>query len=322
MSGDSMTSIHYLYRVSLPSVSITVKAVCCALWTCLQPIHLPSSEHINWRDKAEGFDNLWNFPNCIGAIDGKHIAVQAPAKSGSLYYNYKGFYSIVLLAICDAKYKFVAVDIGAAGRESDGGVFSRSEIGNRLENKNFGVPSSTYLPKSDKMCNYVLVGDEAFPLKPYLMRPYPGRGRERLNQKSIIFNYRLCRARRTIENTFGVMSSRMRIFRATPAASSETIKCVVMAAVCLHNFLQATESSKEPSARKYCPPTFVDHLNDGGTFIEGEWRKEGVPLVSVSQADLAASNNYRREAEQQRQIFADYFFDVGSVPWQWKKVTA
>lgn len=88
-----------------------------------------------------------------------------------------------------------------------------------------------------------------------------------------------------------------------------------MAAVCLHNFLQATDASKKPSARRYCPSAFVHHINEQGEFIEGDWRKEITPLVPVSQEDLAASRNYTREAEQQRKIFANYFFDASSVPW-------
>lgn len=165
---------------------------------------------------------MCNFPNCVGAIDGKHIAIQAPAKSGTFYYNYKGFNSIILLAICDAKYRYVAVDIGAAGRESDGGVFSRSSIGIQLENLTFRIPLPRRLPNSNKNSTYGLVGDATFSLKPYPMKPDPGRGREGLNPKSTIYNYRLSRAHRTIESTFGVMSSRMRIFRTTPAASCET----------------------------------------------------------------------------------------------------
>ncbi|GFR25783.1 DDE Tnp4 domain-containing protein [Trichonephila clavata] len=73
-----------------------------------------------WLDIAEGYHEQWQFPNCLGAIDGKHVLMQAPPKSGSRFHNYKGTFSIILLACVDANYKFVLVDIGAEGHNSDG----------------------------------------------------------------------------------------------------------------------------------------------------------------------------------------------------------
>ena len=63
-----------------------------------------------------GFENAWNFPQCVGAINGKPVVVQAPPKSGSMYYNYKKRYSVVLMAVVDAHYNFVVVDVGAYGK--------------------------------------------------------------------------------------------------------------------------------------------------------------------------------------------------------------
>ena len=77
---------------------------------------------------AAQFNELWNFPNCIGAMDGKHIQMRRPINSGSYYFNYKGFFSIVLLGLVDADYKFIYIDVGCNGRISDGGVYRNSSL--------------------------------------------------------------------------------------------------------------------------------------------------------------------------------------------------
>ena len=72
-----------------------------------------------WKLIEEGFRIRWHFPNCIGALDGKHIMIKSPAKSGSLFFNYKGHFSTNLMALVDANYHFVFVDIGEYGSNSD-----------------------------------------------------------------------------------------------------------------------------------------------------------------------------------------------------------
>jgi len=90
-------------------------------------LKVPQTEE-EWINIANQFEAKWNFGNCIGAIDGKHVIMQAPARSGSCYFNYKKTHSIVLLAVVNSNYEFILVDIGDAGRQSDGGVFASSKL--------------------------------------------------------------------------------------------------------------------------------------------------------------------------------------------------
>ena len=88
---------------------------------------MPSTSD-EWKRISDNFEDIWNFPNCLGAIDGKHIVLQAPINSASNFYNYKSHFSIVLMAAVDADYNFTFVDIGCQGRISDGGVFKNCNL--------------------------------------------------------------------------------------------------------------------------------------------------------------------------------------------------
>ncbi|XP_026818483.1 uncharacterized protein LOC113557263 isoform X2 [Rhopalosiphum maidis] len=113
---------------------------------------------------------------------------------------------------------------GTQGRHSDGGVFDHCSLRHMIEQNKLHIPE-----------NFVFVGDEAFPLKSYLMRPYP---RRELNANCKIFNYRLSRARRTVENAFGILVSRFRVFEKPIATSVPTAVKIVKTACALHNWLQ------------------------------------------------------------------------------------
>jgi hypothetical protein len=89
---------------------------------------LPKCTQIKWGKIAACFEKRANFPSRIGAIDGKHIRVVKPEKSCSLYFNYKNFFSVVLLAVADSDYQFLYVDIGSFGKDSDSYIFQKSDF--------------------------------------------------------------------------------------------------------------------------------------------------------------------------------------------------
>lgn len=142
-----------------------------------------------WEKVADRYLELWNIPNCIGAIDGKHFKIKCPPKSGSAFYNYKKYFSVVLMACIDADGIFLTIDVGDYGRNSDGRVFKRSSLGKGLEENTLNIPNLKPLPGWEDKGHfpYYFVADEAFPLKLNLMRPYPKRI---LNTNRRIYNYR------------------------------------------------------------------------------------------------------------------------------------
>lgn len=120
-TGESQTSLDFSFRVSQSYISRIIRQVFASIRKCMGEL-LPAPTTEQLLDSANVFGLKWNFPNAVGAIDGKHVCVQCPAGSESLYFNYKGFFSVVLLAIVDANYKFLCVDIGSYGREGDAGI--------------------------------------------------------------------------------------------------------------------------------------------------------------------------------------------------------
>ena len=118
---------------------------------------------------------MWNMPHTIGCIDDKHIRMECPKLSGTLYYNYKGFFSIVSLAFGDANYCLTLFNLGQYGSNNDSEVLANSQMGQIFEDELLHVPLDTKLQKDDLHdCPYFLLGDEIFPLKKWLMRPFPG----------------------------------------------------------------------------------------------------------------------------------------------------
>jgi len=68
---------------------------------------MPEPSEEQWKAIAEDFWNIRNFPNCIGAVDGNNVNIEAPDNSGSVYFNYKITFSVILLALVDVNYNLI-----------------------------------------------------------------------------------------------------------------------------------------------------------------------------------------------------------------------
>ena len=253
---------------------------------------VPTTE--DWRAIAENFQERWNFPLCCGALDGKHVTLKAPANTGSMYFNYKGTFSLVLLAVVDAQYRFRIIDVGGYGRTSDGGILANSAFGQALRSGPLQLPPDQPLPGADHRGPqpHVFVADEAFPLRKNLMRPFPGR---MLPPDRRVFNYRLSRARLVVECAFGILSSQWRVYRRPMEVQPEVAERCVKATCVLHNFLR--RSSQTPAGRGSMPVAIGE--------VE--------PLPGLGRI---AANNSAREAVRVRETLTSFFSAEGAVSWQ------
>ena len=188
-TGETFQSLSFSFRISRQSISQIIIEGCTALYDTLgnEHINVPKSPN-EWKIISKQFGDLWNFPMCLGAIDGKHVVIQPPPSAGSYYYNYKGTHSIVMMAVVDADLMFRYIDIGTNGRISDGGVWNKCSLCKAITGNKLNIPDAEPLPSRNTPIPYVFVADDAFGLKPYLMKPYPG---SQLSNTSRIFNYRL-----------------------------------------------------------------------------------------------------------------------------------
>uniref|UniRef100_A0A8C2E6U5 DDE Tnp4 domain-containing protein n=1 Tax=Cyprinus carpio TaxID=7962 RepID=A0A8C2E6U5_CYPCA len=204
-TGDSYKTVYLNYRLGKSTVATIIPEVCDTIWKKLQPLYMPIPSTDDWRKIADGFQERWQFPNCTGALDGKHVVIQAPSNSGSTFYNYKGGFSIVLMALVDHKYGFTIIDVDGHGSNSDGG-----------------------LPPSQN-----------------IMLPFPGKD---LDEARRIYNYRLSRARRVVENSFGILASKWEVYQRRIKLQPQNVDRVIKATCVLHNYIIKTTDPTQHEA--------------------------------------------------------------------------
>lgn len=203
------------------------------------------------------------------------------------------------MAVADANYCFSYIDVGTNGRVNDARAFSKCSLYDALEAKVLNVPRDG-----------VFVADDAFPLRMDILKPYTRAGMLTESQK--IFNYRLSRARRIIENAFGILTSRFRIFEKPIPLAIQTVPKVVKATCAIHNWLQKT-------THHYIQPGSIDIENTlHGGIREGSWRDS--QCGGVANLVNYASNNYKVSAGVQRNSYAEKFMTTEAVPWQWNMI--
>jgi DDE superfamily endonuclease len=242
-----------------------------------------------------------------GALDGKHVRMTSPNHSGAVFRNYKGTFSIVLMGLVDARYRFLYVDVGTNGRVSDGGVFNNCSLGHRLEDNTLCVPPPSLMPNTTTVMPYYIVADDAFALKTYLMKPYPFRN---MSPEQRIFNYRLSRARRIVENAFGIISQKFRCLRTDMILQPDCCESIVLACCALHNTLLARNDN--------VPNTEVDFEDTTSNVIRlGDWYQDAAATYINLSSQTGSATRYSQTAKAVRDSLCQYVnSSEGSVPWQ------
>lgn len=291
-TGNSFRDMEFTEYRGRSTIAKIVQTVCRVIWDVLVRECIPKITEEAIEEISADFDIHTNFPNCMGALDGKHIRICSPAHGGSLFYNYKNFNSIVLLGLTDSKYRFIYVDIGAYGKECDSTVYLNSKLHEIMLQGNLPIPPPKPLPGFDQPVPYVFIADEGFPLSNSMMRPYPGKN---LTVEQRVFNYRLSRARRYVECSFGILANKWRVFHRPLNVKYIFATDIIKACCVLHNFIINRDGVT----------TSMEDLVDD-SFVEFQPGNE----------DLSNSNPVSI-----RNKFCAYFnSDIGALSWQLNKI--
>ncbi len=216
------------------------------------------------------------------------------------------------MGVVGPEYEFIFADVGMNGRMSDGGNWARNQFRAAIEDIDnpLSIPKPRPLPGRKTSIPFVCVGDDAFPLTSYMMKPYPNPG---LTEDKRIFNYRLSRCRRISENAFGILANRWRVFRSHILVSPDKATLIALGAITLHNFLR----SNSRIGKIYIPPGLADQFDPvTGELTPGLWRATDGALPWEDIGRLGSSNA-TFHAKEIRKEFTEYFAMEGAVSWQW-----
>lgn len=143
-AGNTFSDLHYSFRMDIKTISCIVQEVCEALWETLSPI-----------DMANNLETNENFRHCLGTIDGKHIRIIKPEESGSMFFNYKPYFSIVLMTVVDTNYNFVFIDVGVYGNECDSVVFKETEFWKIVDDQ-LNIPRPKQLTGAERKISIIV----------------------------------------------------------------------------------------------------------------------------------------------------------------------
>ncbi|KAG4065527.1 hypothetical protein HA402_013297 [Bradysia odoriphaga] len=313
-TGESFYSLSGQFCVGASTVAMIVKETCNAIIHVLKDVLTVPNTADEWKEVSNDYYRIWDYPNCVGALDGKHILIKPPPNSGSDYFNYKNQFSIVLMGLVDAHYRFIYVNVGAEGRVGDAGLWNRSDLKSKIASGQINFPSSENLPNTPSNFTKIpfhIIGDSAFQLQHFLMKPFSQVAINNDTQKRV-FNYRLSRARRCVENAFGILSHRFEVFRAPIRTDVDTADKIVLATVALHNWFMTDRMMRH----SYCPTQLCDQIDEDGNVTLGTFDKGSPPGGMVNLSNQGCNRSPSSAISIREYIYKYFVSQFGSRPWQ------
>ena len=206
------------------------------------------------------------------------MALKKPKNTGALYHNYKGFFSVVMLALVHGQYKFRWVDAGTAGSCSDAQIFDACQLKMKIDDGSISFPDPAPITQGGRDVPYFILADDAFALKTWLMKPYI---RRMLTSEERIANYIISRGRRFLKDAFGILVSRFRAMMTSIELPPETVREVIFTCVVLHNILrsqyQGRHGGQQPGDDDDDDDVFVPNNPTNPTFCNYKSTKNRQP---------------------------------------------
>lgn len=233
--GNSYLTIGPTFNVGKSTVIEAVQDVVGALYE-LRDDHIKFPETLaEVNASIQSFEELSALPNIVGAIDGSHVRIKTPSDSAADYFSRYQQHDFIIQAVVNGKKVFTDFACGFPGSMHDARVLRGSAIFRSAEQGEI-LTAPTVIVGGREITPY-LVGDSAYPLSPWLMKPYPEGTRD---PQEITFNKELSSARVQVECAFGMLKNRWRILQKRfdsdiELAIKATIACAVLHNICIRN---------------------------------------------------------------------------------------
>ncbi|CAN8016086.1 unnamed protein product, partial [Ixodes persulcatus] len=246
-SAEDRTIAH-LFGIGRSTVNVMYKDFCNAIIEKLEGDWLRMVCADDMSAHMREFFAVFGFPQAVGALDGCHFPISLPKEHATVYYNYKGWHSIILLALVDHRYRFRYINLGTPGRCHDANVYGCSQLHTLVDSFQFQSP--TVAIEGTAIAPIILC-DQAFPLTTNLLKPFASATSETCET---VFNYNLSKTRRIVENAFGRLKARFRFIMKRMECQLPNAKRAIRAACMLHDiceeFRDKVEQQWEHEARE------------------------------------------------------------------------